>query len=795
MGNGVKHKHRSRKIAREADAPQQSSSLGLVLGALIAVQGSALALKAFDETRTADQVTLNHLQGETLAIAERLSGTTRQATTVLSITSVPTHAQAALPGTPIIVSPGEASAAAQGGRLKAAAEVAAELRTRQNALGLSARGDLVVLIDDADKGSHLVITPADAWLPTPVPDQAIRLIDADGRHTVTIAENDLAARLPTRMGEITQTFGFLGSARFAQACIGVSRSPLTLCTVRVTPSFNLTDGLRLLAYSLLFAAPVLALIGLYASFRRERNAAHTAEAQAAKTQHIFDIAMEGAEAGFWHWDRVNKKGHCSAQMRDLFAFPRDADLDINDYYARILADDRESVQAAIRRGVNSGAVDFTHRLNTPPPHLWVEIKGRCLSPDETGAFTAFSGIAIDITERKQAEGRVVTAERHLRSAVESFSGPFAVWDQNRRLRYWNTAYAETFELKRALRKGMSHETATIAAAAAIRQERPSERDSKTTLINLHSGKWISMVERRTSDGGTISVGVDVTETVQSHEQLSKQKQKLKRLIQELERSEARAAELTKKYAEEKAKAEHAANTKSAFLANMSHELRTPLNAINGFSEILTSELFGPIGHDKYKEYANDILASGQHLLDLINDILDMAKIEAGKMSISLEPIDPIDPVDAAIRMIRRKAEEKGVALILDTDENLPLIDADHRAVKQMALNLLSNAIKFTEEGGRIAVTIRLREDMLRIAITDTGVGIPKANLSRLAQPFEQVNESRDRNFGGTGLGLALTKSFAEMHGGKLTIASQEGRGTTVAILLPAPKKTAVSDVA
>ena len=249
-------------------------------------------------------------------------------------------------------------------------------------------------------------------------------------------------------------------------------------------------------------------------------------------------------------------------------------------------------------------------------------------------------------------------------------------------------------------------------------------------------------------------------------------------------AEGRAGELARKYSEEKNKAEHAANTKSAFLANMSHELRTPLNAINGFSEILANELYGTLGDPRYKGYAQDILASGEHLLDMINDILDMAKIEAGKMTINPQPIDPVDPVDAAVRMIRRKAEDKNIDLVLDVQPGLPEIDADHRAIRQMVLNLVSNAIKFTDAGGKITVEVQQRGPEIMVSVTDTGIGIPADDLTRLARPFEQVSGSRDRNYEGTGLGLALTKSFAEMHGGHMSLSSIEGEGTTVSFTLP-----------
>lgn len=199
-----------------------------------------------------------------------------------------------------------------------------------------------------------------------------------------------------------------------------------------------------------------------------------------------------------------------------------------------------------------------------------------------------------------------------------------------------------------------------------------------------------------------------------------------------DRSEGRAREFTRKYAEEKTKAEHASQAKGSFLANMSHELRTPLNAINGFSEMLVKEVFGPLGDKRYQSYAEDILISGQHLLDMINDILDMAKIESGKMTINTKPIDPVEPVDAAVRMIRRKADEKNLTLELIHQEDIQDIEADHRAVRQMVLNLASNAIKFTRDGGRVTVSLENQGQFVAIKVKDSGVGISKDDRSTLA---------------------------------------------------------------
>ncbi|MEO1476185.1 MAG: ATP-binding protein, partial [Pseudomonadota bacterium] len=556
-----------------------------------------------------------------------------------------------------------------------------------------------------------------------------------------------------------------------------------LCVMAPQPLIGKTDVLRIIIYSLLFLAPALAIYGLYNSLsgrtRRIKSALKT-EREAA---HVFDLVMEGAEAGYWETELSDRKITISERFGKLLGLNEGRFCSWDELLETVFEDDREPVRVALERCEALGFISVAFRTLDSDGKRWVELSGKLVSdPDQSGSHCA--GIAADVTKRKASDDRLHAAERRLRNALEGYDGPFAIWDGRKRLLYWNSAYARAFNLTTELRVGMGHDTVALARAPSIRQETPAPSEPNTALMQLTTGRWINLVERPTPEGGLITVGVDVTETTKSANEIDRQSKKLKRLLSELERSQGHAAELAKKYAEEKDKAEQAAHSKSVFLANMSHELRTPLNAINGFSEILAKELYGPLGDDRYKGYAGDILASGQHLLDMINDILDIAKIEAGKMDICRQVIDPIDPVDAAIRMIGRKAEDADIRLMLDAEDGLPQISADHRAIRQMMLNLISNALKFTDAGGRIAVTIRKRDDFIRFAVTDTGVGIPEQDLPRLAQPFEQVANTSNRNHEGTGLGLALTKSFAEMHGGKLSIASQEGRGTTVAFYLP-----------
>ena len=226
--------------------------------------------------------------------------------------------------------------------------------------------------------------------------------------------------------------------------------------------------------------------------------------------------------------------------------------------------------------------------------------------------------------------------------------------------------------------------------------------------------------------------------------------------------------------------------KSEFLANMSHELRTPLNAIIGFAEILSNELFGALGNSRYLDYAKDIHESGHHLLALINDILDLSKIEAGNIEIREEVIDIPEVIQSCVRLSAERAQTAGVDLVMDLPEGFPpALRADKRMVKQIVVNLLSNAVKFTPPGGRITLTVRHDPDggcVLQVA--DTSIGIAPENISKALARFGQVDGEFNRKFEGTGLGLPLSQSLVELHGGSLEIESELGAGTTVTVRFP-----------
>ncbi len=232
-------------------------------------------------------------------------------------------------------------------------------------------------------------------------------------------------------------------------------------------------------------------------------------------------------------------------------------------------------------------------------------------------------------------------------------------------------------------------------------------------------------------------------------------------------------------------AERAYAAKTQFLANMSHELRTPLNAIIGFSEMMRTEMLGPLGNKKYVEYVSGIHESGEHLLDLISDILDMSKIEAGKYELDFENVDLRRTLKMAITMVESRAVEGRVTLdsqcLIDLDAT---IIADRRAIMQITLNILSNAVKFTPEKGTVTINCQKRDNYILIKVSDTGIGIPANKLAQITRPFEQASSSYTRNKGGSGLGLAITKELVELHGGALVIDSVYGEGTTVTMRLP-----------
>jgi two-component system cell cycle sensor histidine kinase PleC len=534
----------------------------------------------------------------------------------------------------------------------------------------------------------------------------------------------------------------------------------------------------LLFHLLLFLAPLGTAIALSIVLRNQMGRLGDTQAKLTDSEGRLHLAIEGARCGVWDWDLDTDEVVLTDSFAQLIGRARGESMSGPELLLLLGKEDRPKVRAALRGAANAQDVDLEVRAAGLP--VWLQLRGRLLPQTRR-----IIGVAIDITERKGAQARVAAAESRLRAALESMSESFVLWDARGRLVLWNRKFRDFFGFSESdLRIGASYEQVEAAAAPAIKMAHASDDGENDYDLELKDRRWIHYAERRTADGGLVSVGADITALKEQQSALKENDREMRRTVENLRRSQERVQELAANYEQEKIRAEEANRSKSEFLANMSHELRTPLNAINGFSEIMAGEMFGPLGHERYQDYVGDILSSGQHLLSLINDILDMSKIEAGKMQLQPEPLLPSDVIEQCVRIMRARAEEKSIQLTVEGDE-LPEISADPRALKQVLLNLMSNAVKFTPEGGKVKLRGFQAADGVVMQVSDTGIGIGEDDLLRVGRPFEQIESQHSKKHQGSGLGLALSKSLIELHGGALRIDSKLGEGTTVSFTLPA----------
>jgi signal transduction histidine kinase len=401
-------------------------------------------------------------------------------------------------------------------------------------------------------------------------------------------------------------------------------------------------------------------------------------------------------------------------------------------------------------------------------------------PDEIGelarAFNAMTDRLHDslaTLEAKVAERTtdLTQAQARLVEAIESVSEGFVLCDRddcfvlcNQKFRDFYPEVAHLIHpgrpyrevIEAAAQRGLSDEAVVDPAGWVDR--RMSLRAAQVPHVqHLASGRWLLINEQRTDSGQMVAIYTDITELKSGEEAL-------------------RAA---------KGQAEKAAQAKSEFLAAMSHELRTPLNAIIGFSDTMLNAVFGPVANERYLDYVRDIHGSGLHLLALINDILDLSKIEAGRLAVAQQAIDCPAVIDRAVAMMKDLAAQGGLELECAVESDLPAVMGDERRLLQVLLNLLSNAVKFTPEGGKVTVRATASADGVVVEVADTGIGIAPADIPRALEIFGQLDSMRSRRFPGSGLGLPLARQLVELHHGTLDIASVPGDGTVVTVRLPA----------
>ncbi len=534
--------------------------------------------------------------------------------------------------------------------------------------------------------------------------------------------------------------------------------------------------LMTIAPLLVAAVLVVILLNQMSGLRNTREALTDSDAR-------FRLAMEGARSGVFDWDLNTEQVLVTDSLARMFGRQKGATTPVSEFLNMVHVEDREKLKSALRGAPTSGEIDIEFRAANLP--VWFQARGRPWQGQGQQNSGRVVGVAIDITEQIGAQSRLNAAETRLRAALESMSESFVVWDARRRLIMCNRKFSDFFGIEQKyLRAGIAYEELEMMAARSIKAVHDG-RDDGTVEMELVDGRWVHLSERKTAEGGLVGIGTDITAMKMQETLLVKNEAELIASVSDLETSQTRISELAGKYQQEKIRAEEANRSKSEFLANMSHELRTPLNAINGFSEIIQKEMFGPVGDARYIEYVGDILTSGQHLLNLINDILDMSKIESGKMTLSTETIYCDEMVEQCLRLVRGKAVESNLQLTSEV-EDVPDIEADPRAIKQVLLNVLSNAIKFTPDGG--TVNIETLTDPATggviFKVTDSGIGISKQDLPKLCTPFSQIESQHSKSHKGSGLGLALTKSLINLHGGEFIIESEIGTGTVVTVRLP-----------
>ena len=467
--------------------------------------------------------------------------------------------------------------------------------------------------------------------------------------------------------------------------------------------------------------------------------------------------------------------------------------DVATWVNRIHANDLPAYRAAERRRKELGE-PYIHDYRYVHPKTgelrWFR-ECAWAAPDPERGRVYWDGFVLDITDQKRAAVRLTASEqqaaavrRELLDATDGMTDGLVYYALDGTLRFCNQIARSylgiaadtdietmTFDDVLRLELEAGQVVATPGHSGAQEEEWTLLRSQQHcngqghVEMRLSNGGHLRISDRRTRLGGMVTVYTDVSDLVERGDELARSQREL-RLAKE--------------------QAEVASRTKSQFLANMSHELRTPLNAIIGFAEVIEREFFGPVGVAQYASYAADIHRSGQHLLSLINDILDLSKVEAGRFEIVEQDFALAETIDEAKRLLDIRAQKAGLALSSDIGADIARVYADRKLIAQALLNLLSNAVKFTPAGGYINIVAKREAGAgdLLISVSDTGIGMAPEEIPRALEPFGQIDGTLARRYDGTGLGLTITKAFVEMHGGALTLDSEKGRGTTATIRLP-----------
>jgi two-component system cell cycle sensor histidine kinase PleC len=545
-------------------------------------------------------------------------------------------------------------------------------------------------------------------------------------------------------------------------------------------------------------ATILVLGSLAFAYLWQAVRARNADLTCKRIGERIDKALNRGRCGLWDWDLSRGRIYWSDSMYEILGMrPEGAFLSFGEINSLVHPHDGDLAQMAETIAAsNTNAIDHVFRIrNSEGEWIWLRARAE-LVREGTSQTPHLVGIAVDISEQQILAERTATADMRLRDALEAVSEAFVLWDKNNRLVMCNSKFQRFHNLpNEAIVTGLTYPevmakgTPPLIQAQITLGER-SVAGAKTYEARLTDGRWLQINERRTKDGGYVSVGTDITTLKRHEEQLMDSERRLMATVadlrksrQTLEKQAQQLAELAEKYLEQKAEAESANQAKSEFLANMSHELRTPLNAIIGFSEMMIEETFGALGSPRYVDYSRGIRASGQYLLGVICDVLEMSRLEAGRVRLAKTDVGLDSVIAAAVESVAIVAREKEILVATQAAPDAKL-HADRAALERIVTTLLRNAVKFTPEKGRINVRARRIHGAMNIYVEDTGIGIAAEALPRLGRPFEQWNGMLDNGMKGSGLGLAIARSLVDLHGGTMRIRSKLGGGTIVLVHLP-----------
>lgn len=530
---------------------------------------------------------------------------------------------------------------------------------------------------------------------------------------------------------------------------------------------------------------------------------HQAQLSLMQSERRLQEAERIARLGYWEVLTQGGTGYWSDVLNEIWGRAPDAPPpDLDTFVQMIHVDDRSAVLSAIRSPQANKHLEF--RICREDGTVRELISDFRADVDGRGMIVRSYGTAQDVTEHRRAERERAASERRYRLLADNANDLITLLTGEMTVRYASPStrrllgYSPEEVMGLNLYRLVNPLDLTTMRHAHARLQDGASAASVTCRMRHREGHWVwvettsNRVTGAEEDGGAatfVAVSRDISERVKYEQDLEEERRRIE--AQAVSLSEAAEKLQAARLEAEQARraAEDANRAKSQFLATMSHELRTPLNAIIGFAEVIKEMHFGADAHDRYVDYARDIHESGQHLLELINDILDIAKIEAGKLKISPEVLSLKPVLQGCMRLFSTRATAKELTLQCKTTPDEATLYADERAIKQILFNLMSNAVKFTLRGGHIVARAAADDDGgVEISVTDTGIGIPEDHIERVMQPFEQFENRYDQMREGTGLGLSLVKALAEVHGGTVVIESRVDVGTTVTVRFPGDRE-------